>query len=56
MLNIIINPVKRWFHTEKPIPDEEPKGVDIYMVKDSNGNDVLIFMGHLNREYAGFIG
>lgn len=43
--NIIINPVKRWFSTDKKINQELPKNVNFRIVKDHKGNDVFIFSG-----------
>ena len=42
-LNVIINPVKRWFSTDKPIIKEIPKNIKVHIVKDHIGNDVFIF-------------
>jgi len=44
-LNIIIDPVKRWFHYEKPLSIEIPKNLKFYFLKDSNGNDVMCWLG-----------
>lgn len=41
--NIIINPIKRWFHFEKTIPSELPKNVKISLFKDHKGNDGFCF-------------
>ena len=49
-LNIIIDPVKRWFHYDKEIPDETPKDLKVFTAKDSGGNEVFIFMGHETYE------
>lgn len=44
-LDIIINPVERWFHYVKPLPIEMPRDVIMHTMKDHNGNDVLCWLG-----------
>jgi hypothetical protein len=44
-LNVIINPVKRWFHYDKPLPVEMPKDMTLSFVKDHKGNDVIVLSG-----------
>lgn len=44
-LNVICNPVKRWFHYEKEIPISIPENVTIHFVKDHLCNDVMCQAG-----------
>ena len=43
--NIIINPVDRWFHFDKPFHNEMPKDVTLHFLKDHKGNDIMCWMG-----------
>lgn len=43
-LNVIIDPVERWFTYPKDINCKE-KDVEYHICKDSNGDDVMITMG-----------
>lgn len=44
-LNIVINPVERWFHYEKPLPIEISSDTIVSFLKDSKENDVICLSG-----------
>lgn len=45
-LNVIINPVHRWYSEIKEIPEtKKEEKTKIFFVKDKNGNEVFCFLG-----------
>lgn len=48
-LNIVINPVERWFHFTKPLPIEMPQEPVMHIWKDLNGDDVPVFFGEWGK-------
>ncbi len=50
--NVIITPVKRWFHLDKKIHDPVSVNFIVNMLKDPEGSDVIVLTGKVLRYIA----